>query len=611
MSNGNPSTNGNYWLRLQGRHFSRRRVLAGAGVAAAGAAGLALAGCGDDDDNKGNGASSSGATGGNVPTKLSDLKKMTLNDMRTTFTGARFKNLDGYKAGPQAGGTLRYWFVSLPDWDPTGANGGLMASYMFAHNQLLQIKVNDSLKNPNFMEFEPGLATAMPEQPDNLTYIFKLQQGVKFQNLPPVNGRELTAQDIVYASEAYRKAPAQGPTYEQVDKIEATDKYTVKFTTSRPAAYFLSALGTPFHWIFSREQKESADGLAKKPIGTGAFMLDSVQDNGGYKVVKNPTYFRKDPVTGKQLPYLDAIETTYITDPAQTLAAYRAKQLDHYYPDSRERWEQVMETDPDSVTQVTTPPPSFQPYIVMRLDTPPLNDVRVRQALSLMIDRDSIIKNIHQGMAGYGYGQDWTFFGREWPWESNELGKWNKFDPKAAKDLLSAAGVKDLNLDFFMQAFAGANFDVWSAAAGMLNAQGVKTNIDAPQDVATIVSTFYGGKFKGLAGTGLLGPGMDPDTFTYKALHSKSLTNYTFAKDPKLDELGVKQRETFDINERKKIVQEFMDYDLDQATRIWLVTPYKINVRRPNFFNLIDTEAAWNPLGWGSVGLDMAYRRTT
>jgi hypothetical protein len=52
-----------------------------------------------------------------------------------------------------------------------------------------------------------------------------------------------------------------------------------------------------------------------------------------------------------------------------------------------------------------------------------------------------------------------------------------------------------------------------------------------------------------------------------------------------------------------------MDYDLDQVTRIWLVTPYKINVRRPNFFNLIDTQAAWNPLGWGSVGVDMAYRR--
>jgi ABC-type transport system substrate-binding protein len=486
-----------------------------------------------------------------------------------------------------------------------------MASYMFAHNQLIQIKVNDSLKNPNFMEFEPGLAEKMPEQPDELTYIFKLRQGVKFQNLPPVNGREMTAEDIVYCSEAYRKAPAQGPTYEQVDKIQAVDKYTVKMTTSRPAAYFLSSLGTPFHWIFSKEQKESSDGLSKKPIGTGAFMLESVQDNGGYKVKKNPDYFRKDPVTGKQLPYLDAIETTYITDPAQSMAAYRSKQFDHFYPDTREKWLQVMETDPDSVTQVTTPPPSFQPYIAMRQDSAPLNDPRVRRALSLMIDRDSIIKNLHQGLAGYGYGQDWTFFGREWPWESNELGKYNKFDPKEAKALLDAAGVKNLELEFFMQAFAGANFEVWNAAAGMLNAQGVKTKIDAPQDYATIVSTFYEGKYKHLAGTGLLGPGMDPDTFTYHALHSKSAKNYYFVKDQKLDDLSVKQRETFKTEERQKIVKEFMDYDLDQATRIWLVTPYKINLRRPNWYNLVDTEAAWNPLGWGSVGVDMAYRRTS
>ena len=78
-----------------------------------------------------------------------------------------------------------------------------------------------------------------------------------------------------------------------------------------------------------------------------------------------------------------------------------------------------------------------------------------------------------------------------------------------------------------------------------------------------------------------------------------------------IDALAVKQREEFDKKERQKIVKEFMDYDLDQVTRLWLITPYKINVRRPNFFNLVDTEAAWNPLGWGSVGVDMAYRRTT
>jgi ABC-type transport system substrate-binding protein len=536
---------------------------------------------------------------------------MTLEDMRATFSGSRFKELDGYKAGPEYGGTLRYWFVSLPDWDPTGANGGLMASYMFAHNQLIQIKVNDSLTNPNFIEFEPGLAKEMPEQPDELTYVFNLQEGVKFQNLPPVNGRELTADDIVYCSEAYRTAPAQGPTYEQVDKIEAIDKYTVRFTTSKPAAYFLSSLATPFHWIFSPEQKESKDGLTLKPIGTGAFLLDSVQDNGGYTVVKNPDYFRKDPVTGMQLPYLDRIETTYITDPVQTLAAYRAKNFDHYYPDTREKWLQVMETDPDSVTQVTTPPPSFQPYIAMRQDRAPLNDPRVRRGLSLMIDRDSIIRNLHQGMAGYGYGQDWTYFGREWSWESDELGDWNKFDPGEGKKLLESAGAEDLELDFFMQAFAGANFEVWSAAAGMLEAQGIKTKIDAPQDVAVIVSTFYGKNYNHLAGTGLLGPGMDPDTFMYHTLHSESLKNYYFVSDKKLDELSIQGREEFDRDEREKIVQEFMDYDLDQATRIWLVTPYKINVRRPNFFNLIDTEAAWNPLGWGSVGVDLAYRRTS
>ena len=51
-----------------------------------------------------------------------------------------------------------------------------------------------------------------------------------------------------------------------------------------------------------------------------------------------------------------------------------------------------------------------------------------------------------------------------------------------------------------------------------------------------------------------------------------------------------------------------MAYDLDIVSRIWQVTPYKINMRKPNFYSLVDVEAAWNPVGWGSVGLEYAWR---
>jgi peptide/nickel transport system substrate-binding protein len=261
------------------------------------------------------------------------------------------------------------------------------------------------------------------------------------------------------------------------------------------------------------------------------------------------------------------------------------------------------------VTQISTPPPSFQPYIAMRQNEGPLKDVRVRQALSLMVDRDAIISSLAQGLAGYGYGQDWTYFDREWPWESNELGDYNKLDLKKAKELLDAAGVDNLTLDFLFTQFAGFNFEVWQAVAGMWDEQGIKTVIDAPQDAAAWQSQFYGSTYKALVGTGLLGPGMDPDTFTYHALHSESPKNTFTVKDSKIDELAIKQRQTFDREERTKVLQELMEYDLEQVTRLWLVTPYKINLRKPNTYSLTDTEAAWNPVGWGSVGLDTAWKK--
>ena len=611
-----------YWDRWSTQRSNRRRVLAGAAGGGLGVAALGLVGCGDDDSptSKGGGASSpaSGGTspsGGaaiapQIPTDLKALKALTLDQMRTLFSGSRFKSLPAWKNGPVSGGTLRFASRAPVTFDPTSASGGLMASYMFANNQLLGIRVNDKVKNPNFMEYEAVLAEAMPEQPDDTTFIFKLRKGVKFQNVSPVNGREMTAQDVVYCSEAYRKAPAQSPTYEEVAKIEAVDDYTVKFTMARPAAYFLTSLAVPFHWIFSKEQHTSPEGLAKKPIGTGPFLFDSAEDLGGYKFKRNPDYFRKDPDTGKQLPYLDKIETTFYPNPAQWIAAFRANEFDHLWPQNFEAWLQVMESNPDSVTQVTTPPPSFQPYIAMRLDQPPFNDPRVRQALSLLIDRQAIIKNLAQGMAGQGYGQDWTYFGREWPWEANELGKWNKHDPAEAKKLLEAAGVKNATFDLLLTQFAGLNFEVWQAVAGMWDAAGIKTTIDAPQDPAKWLSQFYGGTFKAMAATGLIGPGMDPDTFAYHAMHSKSPKNYIKLNDPKVDALAVKQRQTFKKEERSAILKELMEYDLDIVSRIWQVTPYKINLRKPNFYSLVDVEAAWNPLGWGSVGIEYAWRTT-
>ncbi len=596
-----------YWDSWWQKRISRRGALG-----AAGAVGIAavVGSCGGDDSGKSTPGPTGEASGSTaVPTPPKDLSKLSLNDFRTIYSGSSLKNLPGQKNGPVSGGTIRYSSRTPVTWDPLSPGASVLSSYQFAHNQLVQFKIQDFVKNPNVMEVEAVLAESMPEQPDDLTFIFHLRKGVKFQNLAPVNGRELTADDIVYTTELYKKAPVQGPTFADVESVTKVDDYTVKFKMAKPAAYFLGSMVVPFHWIFAREQHQGADGLVKIPIGTGGFLFESSENLAGFKFKKNPSYFRKDERTGKQLPYLDRIEATYYPSPAQSIAAFRANEFDHVWPQNFEAWLDVMKSNPDSVTQVTTPPPSFQPYIAMRLDKDPFKDPRVRRALSLLIDRDGIIQGLAQGMAGYGYGQDWTYMGSEYPFEPNKLGAWTKYDPKQAKQLLDAAGVKDLQLDFLMGSFAGFNFDVWTAIAGIWQqVAGIKTTIDAPQDSATWQKQFFGGTYNHLMGIGYVGPGWDPDTFAYHAMHSKSTKNYFKINDPKVDQLALKQRETMKPEERKKILTELMDYDLDQVTRLWTVAPYKINLRKPNFFNLTDTEAAWNPVGWGSSGFDFAWK---
>lgn len=606
-------TNSDYWTRWGRRRFTRRATLASAGVAGLGGAALALVGCGGGS-NKST-STTSGATGvapaaGAAPPSVTSkaLANMSLDQIRTTFTGASFKNLQGFKNGPVNGGTMRWASRTPITWDITGPSGSVLSSYQFAHNQLLQFKVNDAVTDPNFMEIEPVLASAMPEQPDDMTYIFHLRQGVKFQDVPPVNGREFTADDVVYCIQAYQKAPVQGPTYKDVASVQKIDNYTVKITMSTPAAYFLNSTVTPTHWMFAREQKESPDGLAKIPIGTGGFLFDSSVNLAGFKFKKNPNYFRKDPVFQKQLPYIDGIECSYFPDPAQAIAAFRSNQIDVLYPQNRDDWTSVVESNPESLSQITTPPPSYQPFVAMRLDKAPFNDPRVRRALSMLIDRDAIIKSLAGGLAGYGYGQDWTYFGSEWPFEQSKLGQYATFNPTAAKQLLSAAGVSNLNLNFLMSSFAGFNFEVYSAVSGMLNAGGIQTIIDAPQDSSTWQKQYFGASFADLCGVGFVGPGWDPDTFSYQAMYSKSTNNYFHINDPQVDALCVKERTTLEPTARKQALTDLMNYDLDQVTRLWTVAPYKINMRKPNVYSIIDTEAAWSTLGWGSAGVDMSWK---
>jgi peptide/nickel transport system substrate-binding protein len=196
---------------------------------------------------------------------------------------------------PKRGGT-----VTIRVWDPPHFDPYLIVAfktqivYSFTHSRLLKHRAGPSLLPGSFV-LEGDLADSWT-QLDETSYVFKLRKGVRWHPKPPVNGRELTADDVVYSMERFRTVKGNPQNYllGEVDKVEATDRYTVKVTLREPYVWFPDIVANPMTGaIVARECVEKFGDLKRweATVGTGPWMLDSYRPNMGMTLVRNPQYF--------------------------------------------------------------------------------------------------------------------------------------------------------------------------------------------------------------------------------------------------------------------------------------------------------------------------------
>ena len=145
---------------------------------------------------------------------------------------------------PKRGGTFRISLGDPPHFDPhlTVAWGTLVA-LSFTHSRLLKHKAGPGVA-PGTFPIEADLAESWAQTSDT-SYVFKLRRGVRWHPKPPVNGRELTAEDVKYSFDRYLGPTTNNPNrvvLEDVDRVEALDRYTVRFTLKSPYAWFLDAI---------------------------------------------------------------------------------------------------------------------------------------------------------------------------------------------------------------------------------------------------------------------------------------------------------------------------------------------------------------------------------
>src|SRR5262245_21562785 len=303
---------------------------------------------------------------------------------------------------PRRGGVL-----SLRLWDPPHFDHILAHAYRthvlisFTHSRLVRHKAGPSVQ-PGAFPIEGDLAESW-QQLNETTYVFKLKRGVRFHAKPPVNGRELTADDVRYTFERIltEKGSAAVSMYRSIARVEAVDRHTVKFTLKEPFAWFLDMMANPMtSAIIARECVEKFGDL-KKPeavSGTGPWMLESYKPNQSMTLVRNPNYF----LAG--LPHIDRVDVGIDEDNASRTAAFLAGKFDLGWENpgtiNRSDWVQIADTlktrRPGLKTAEFTS--NVVSDIFMRADQLPFNDVRVRQAVSLAVDRKGYLDATLEGV---------------------------------------------------------------------------------------------------------------------------------------------------------------------------------------------------------------------
>ena len=231
------------------------------------------------------------------------------------------------------------------------------------------------------------------EQPDATTLIVHLRPDVRFQDIEPVNGRAVTADDAAASILRYRDNQlVLNKTWHTkvLDSIAVFDPSTLWITTKRPNIYSLSELGgISGGAIIPRELADLSLDLSLTGVGSGPFQIDHASLNGSVRLVRHGAYFRTP------LPHLDAMEWTIFADDASRVEALTQQQVDVAANHDRAEAQQIAATLPG--VDVTSELSLAYLSLGLRVDRPPFIDPRVREAIDIGLDRDVMIRDIAFG----------------------------------------------------------------------------------------------------------------------------------------------------------------------------------------------------------------------
>ena len=464
----------------------------------------------------------------------------------------------------QAASTLVYCSEASPaGFDPSQYTSGtdFDASAETVFNRLTQFKRGGT-------EVEPGLATSWDVSPDGLTYTFHLREGVKFHTTDYFTPtRDFNADDVLFTFQRlldpehpFRKAyPSESPYFTDmglntnIKSVSKQDEHTVVFTLNTVDAAFVQNLAMSFASVQSAEyadqllkQGKAAD-INQKPIGTGPFVFKRYQKDSQIRYTANKAYWKPEDVK------LDNLIFSISTDAAVRLQKLKAGECQvSGYP--RPADIDVMKQDPN--LRVLSQPGFNLGFLAYNVTHPPLDQLKVRQALDMAIDKPAIIKAVYQSAGQLAQN---ALPPAQWSYDTRI--KDAPHDVTKARALLKEAGIKE-----------GTTIDLWAMTVqrasnpnARMSAQMIQNDWAKIGIKANIVSYEWGEYIKraknGEHDTmiyGWTGDNGDPDNWLGVLYSCAAVKGSNYAKwcDPAYDKLIRQAKLSSDRDERVKLYQQ-------------------------------------------------------
>lgn len=520
------------------------------------------------------------------------LKVLVVCIILISFAGTVFTHAANWwndLGEPEYGGSITLAGTNIePNFDSADPRGAITLQYdgLFVYDWTADPSIHPYKNEFVTPEYHRGLLAEKWEQTDPLTITVNLRQGVHWQDKPPVNGREFTAEDVVYnfdrvlgtGSGFTEPNPFIAGIFPDIDKVVAIDKYTVQFKLKDFTCwtiYQILTTGAPggFLGMVAPEWVQHGDLKNwKNVVGTGPWVVTDFVSGSSVTFSRNPDYWGYDERYPKnKLPYADILKILVISDMATQLAGLRTGKVDlitdrRAYPS----WQQV-ESIKKSNPEIQSSSYAVDGYSVdLRGDKKPFTDIKVRKALQLAIDLGSIAQHYYGGTVdGVPCGlmnpinAEWVTPYDQWP---KELQEEYSYNPNKAKELLAEAGYPD-------------GFDTTCAASDqddrtllqLIKSQFMEINVNMEIEVydnPTFMNYCSSGKNEQMDFFVSTAIAMDP--LTVMAFRTTDWRNFTKTNDAYYNSLYEQIVNAPDLEKAKALVKKADMYALEQHWSVHL-----------------------------------------